>query len=160
MPKGGQYDFFKSLISKLAKKYNAPTFEPHITLLGDVIESDFIKNSEQLARQIKPFKVKIDTVSFSDQYFKCVFALAEKVPELVKANEAAREMFNRRGDTEFMPHMSLLYGKMDEEEKRKIASNIKVNETLDINSFFITDSSAYSKPSEWNIIKEVKFGQF
>ena len=35
MPTGESYKRFSNLIKKLAKQYNAPVFEPHITLLGD-----------------------------------------------------------------------------------------------------------------------------
>lgn len=40
MPREELYHKFANLIKKLAKKYNAPKFEPHITLLGQIFQSE------------------------------------------------------------------------------------------------------------------------
>lgn len=50
MPTGEAYGKFSNLIKRLAKEYNAPVFEPHVTLIGDLMgsENGVLKKVEQL----------------------------------------------------------------------------------------------------------------
>lgn len=50
-------------------------------------------------------------------FFQCVFALMNRTEPLLAANRAARDVFGRHDDPDFMPHLSIVYGDLAEEAK-------------------------------------------
>ena len=157
MPENSIYNKFETIIKNLAKKYDTPTFKPHITLIGSITEEDVFKKTELLSKKIKPFTIKIAKASFMFDYFRCVLALAEKSPEIMNAAKLAREIFTDYNKREYIPHLSLLYGDLSEEIKQKI-----VNELGDITAEFpvkdIKLVTGGNIPEDWAIVKEYKLG--
>jgi 2'-5' RNA ligase len=152
-PKGTSYLKFKKIIKRLSTKYRAPLFEPHITLLGDITEErqKVITKAQQLAK-VKAFDILLNKVTYMDEYFRCVLVLAQKSDELVKLNKKAQVLFNRE-NKEFLPHVSLMYGLLQENVKRRIVRNLKINQrfTADSISVVYTDGP----PEIWKVIKDL-----
>ena len=157
MPDGSVYDKFETIIKDLAKKYNAPIFKPHVTLIGGITDKDVFEKTELLSKKIKPFTIKIIKASYMFDYYRCVLALAEKSLEIMDAARQAREIFSNYNKREYIPHLSLLYGEISEELKQKI-----VNELGDVKAEFeVKDIKLVTGgdiPEEWTVIKEYKLG--
>lgn len=156
MPLGQVYDELSRTISELSKEYAAPVFQPHVTLLGDLIgdEKEITLQAQQLASRIRPFQVTLTTVDYLDTYFRCLFLRAEESPALVEANRVARNIFHREQDDKFMPHLSLLYGNFEVETKKRIIETIgrEWAKSFPVNRIHLL--SCNGEPKNWYRVQE------
>ncbi len=157
MPNGSIFNKFQKIINNLAEKYNAPKFEPHVTLIASVTDEDVFEKTEILSKKIKPFNLKIVKASYMFDYYRCVIALAEKSPEIMNAAKKARGLFINYNIREYLPHLSLLYGDFPEKIKKEIVKKLG-----DISAEFkvkeINLVTGGDVPEEWNVVKRFKLG--
>ncbi len=157
MPTGRVYYQLSEIISQLSKKYSTPNFEPHVTLLGNLIGpgEDLISKTLKLVEQLKSFEIKLKKVDYFDEYFKCLFIRAEKSKEVIKANNIAREIFNLNLDPEYMPHLSLMYGNLNPETKEEILadSGKEFDISFEIKSIHLFSTTDAVK--DWHRVKEL-----
>ena len=158
MPTGKAYDKLKGLISKLSKKHSAPNFEPHVTLLGDIVEPEesALAKTGQLASCTNPFKIKLTGVKYLDEYFRCLFIRAEESDEIMQANRKAQEIFNKKQGQKFMPHLSLMYGNFPAETKEEIIAEIgkEFDTSFEAKSIHLILASKKIGPKDWKKIKK------
>jgi len=156
IPAGEVYQKLSEIISQLSEKYSAPNFEPHITLLGNLIgpEEDLISKTLKLTAQLKPFKINLKKADYLDEYFKCLFIRAEKTKELIRANNIAREAFNFKPDPEYMPHLSLMYGDLSSKTKEEILADLGKEFDLSFEVRSIHLFSTTGEVKDWYRIKE------
>jgi 2'-5' RNA ligase len=158
VPKGKVYNQLYRLIKKLAKKYRAPVFEPHVTLIPDIVssEKEILSKTAKLVQSFKPFKIKLSYVDYLNEYFRCLFIRALKIKELMDFNLRAREIFGKEDDPGFMPHLSLMYGDFNKTVKediiRDIGKNFNLNFTVKSVSIFLTEGEVET----WYKIKEFR----
>lgn len=126
MPTGEAYDKFASIIKQLAKQYSAPLFQPHITLLGEIIgsEEEIIERTQQLASVQKSFRITLQALDYQDYYFRTLFVKAKLNKSLQTLHNRAKELFNMQDIPQYMPHLSLLYGNFSQSVKNKIIETI------------------------------------
>ena len=79
-PEEEDRDFFQGLINQLANQYNAPVFEPHVTIYsGEIYSGEFGADKsptqliEQATQGIPRFSLTVDQVLYSGQFKKTVF---------------------------------------------------------------------------------------
>jgi len=156
IPTGEVYQKLSEIISQLSEKYSAPNFEPHVTLIGDLLGSkeEVISKTARLADLLKPFEIKLKKADYFDEYFRCLFIRAEKTDELIQVNDIAREIFARKSDPEYLPHSSLIYGNFDSEIKEKILTNLgkEFNLSFEVKSLHLFSTTGEIK--DWYEIKE------
>ena len=156
MPEGDVYKKLADLISQLSKKYSVPNFEPHVTILHNlaILEKEMLVKTSELAIKIHPFEIELTTTDYLDEYFRCLFVRAEETKELINANLKAREIFNRQSDPKYIPHLSLLYGKLPLKIKEEIIIEIgrEFNESFEEKSIHLYSSE--EDISKWHRIKE------
>jgi len=161
MPEGELYDELDQIISQLSKEYAAPLFKPHITLLGDIVETEerIMSKIAELANFLKPFSVFFTTLDSLDEYFRCVFVQAKETDGIMAANAKAREIFNRQQNPPFIPHLSLLYGVFSSETKEQIIAKVgkEFPRTFQIQSIYVVASSKNIDPKDWRVLKEFPF---
>lgn len=119
----------KNKIDELAKQFNGPVFEPHMTLVGN-IEMDLAELEQkvkELAGNTSKFEVKTSEVSFSTTYFQNVFVKVKPSARLMQLNLNAKKLLGMENNL-FMPHISLLYGTQDMERREKAAFQIELPE--------------------------------
>ena len=159
LPEGEIFEKLDALIRGLASKYNAPPFTPHITLLGGLSgpEGKIMLGSAFLAAALKPFVVTLTRPDYLDEYYKCLFARAEETRDVMDAHFLAEKIldtFITREGSEFMPHLSLMYGDFPVSLKKEIIRDIgaEVNLSFPINSIhlFLTNGG----PGDWFRVKE------
>ena len=158
MPEGELYDELAGIISRLSKEHAAPLFEPHITLLGDIVETEekIMSKTAELAGLLKPFSTSFTALDSTDEYFRCVFIRAQETQELMKANSKTRKIFSREQAPPFMPHVSLLYGEFPEETKKQIITEIgrEFPRNFEVKSLFLTNASKNTELKDWKVLRE------
>jgi hypothetical protein len=115
MPAGSAFDFFRSMIKRLATEHDAPIFEPHLTLgPGSVEQMEHVRTS--------PLVLRLLGVGWSEQFTKTLFVSFELAPELAQLRDSLG--MEAAG---FDPHLSLLYKEMPLADKKQLACSISLS---------------------------------
>jgi len=132
MPSGKLAIQLRTLIAKLSNEYLTPTFEPHVTLIGELNlpKATVIARTKKLAAQTEPFEVKLSQVANLDRYFRCVFIKAHNTKGLMNAYSAARVLFEQENAEKYIPHLSLVYGNLKSHTRQSIIRDI--GEKMDV----------------------------
>ncbi|HKN86702.1 MAG TPA: 2'-5' RNA ligase family protein [Nitrospiraceae bacterium] len=125
-PSSRASDQFAGVIQQFALELDAPTFDPHITLLGNVngSEAQHVASSNELARRLRPFPINVSGPAFGENYFHCVFLVAEMTPPLLHAHALACQIFHQERNSHYLPHLSLVYGRYSESRKKDIIAKL------------------------------------
>ena len=156
VPSGEAHTRLQDVVSQLSERYHTPSFEPHITLLGEVVgsESELASKTRELISAVQKFRVELDSVDCREEYFKCLFLNVRENDALRKANNTSKRIFGRHTDQTYMPHLSLLYGNFSpatkEEMIREIGNQWSVCFAVESIHLF----SANGGPEEWYRLAE------
>jgi hypothetical protein len=118
--------FFKRTIVDLARRYNAPVFEPHMTIY---VGSDRVEAEEVIAKAIgtcRLLQAKVLKVCQSGEFIKTLFVQFAMDTKLQQRNEMIRDAAQDSSDYQLNPHISLLYKKMSILVRRQLAHSIKL----------------------------------
>lgn len=119
--------FFQGLINDLARRYDAPLFEPHVTVHVGANRADSAESAlSQAARVCKLIKLKALKIGHSSEFIKTLFVKFALNTELRQLNETIRTIEQDSSRYGLKPHLSLLYKKMPAASRRELASSIKV----------------------------------
>jgi 2'-5' RNA ligase len=126
MPEGGVRDRLRVLIGELARRHRTPSFLPHLTLLGGIPgpEEAVLSRAAGLARGLGQIAIRLREVEASDEHFRCVFVQAELTDALRGAHVLARAAFGGAAPTPFLPHLSLLYGRLGPKERAAVLKEL------------------------------------
>jgi len=155
MPTGASYGRLKGVIDSLSLRYEAPQFEPHVTLVGGLkgSEKDVTLKTEKLSEEIRRFPIKLDGADYRNEFFKALFLRAQKEGGIFEANSKARETFGLPADPEYMPHLSLLYGNFDTQKKKEMIERY----VRSVDTEFIVDRlHLFSTDGEVHMWKEIE----
>ncbi|CAM6091646.1 unnamed protein product [Calypogeia fissa] len=129
----------------LQRIYGGPNVEPHVTVLGSVpfnsVEEGAAK-LQDLARSLKPITYRIRGVDQGRSYFQCLFLTVDPTPQVLEANAQAKRVFKvAESQNAYFPHLSLLYGGLTDEDKKKgkALAEEKFGDIL-VNSEFVVSS--------------------
>lgn len=179
---------FSNLIHDLSRRSSPPTipFAPHATLLSSSIigpsasleDIEYIVADVAHSLSLKRVVCKFDKLEAGEQFFQCVYVKLQKEESegLLELHSALRKAFGDTSDpegTSYFPHMSLVYGDLPMEERRKIIEdmyNSREASTLEnghaqvagISQFEVTDVQivrTVGKSDEWEIVATVPLGK-
>jgi 2'-5' RNA ligase len=154
-------DQFAEVIQQLALELNASAFEPHITLLGNVngSEAEQVARSQELARRLSPFPINLRGPAFGEDYFHCVFLIAEMTPPLLHAHALARHIFSQEESGRYLPHVSVVYGRYAESRKKDIIARLPASLCVPFEASHLSLIRASSDdPKEWQEVWEHTMG--
>jgi 2'-5' RNA ligase len=119
--------YFQSLINDLAQRYNAPQFEPHITVHVEAncthpVDGALSKAAEDCERIV----LQAVGVSGSSEFIKTLFVRFAMSRELQRLNHSIRSAACDSSDYQLNPHLSLVYKKMSSQERRPLMRSIEV----------------------------------
>jgi 2'-5' RNA ligase len=155
---------FASLIRDLAARFDAPVFDPHLTLHTVPAGKDDPAVVLQSVRALrKSYRLKIAGVGHSQEYTKTLFVQFdpdESVNELsanLCAASASREPYALN------PHLSLIYKEMPALDKAKLAASLALPfPEVTFDSIRAVVSPAEIKTREdvekWRVVGEMAFG--
>lgn len=156
-PSGMVYDMLMKTIADLSKAYQAPLFEPHVTLLSSLpgTEKEITARASQLGTSLQTFDIHLTEPAYGEKYFECVFLKARKTRELVNAHEQAGNLFAKES-SHFMPHVSLLYGHYSVEHKTMITATLPESLccTFAVDTLYLI-SARSENPKDWASILTV-----
>jgi 2'-5' RNA ligase len=155
MPTGPVERKFSQLIVQLAEHYSSPKFPPHVTLIGSIEaqEKELDSRVQELASLIHSFPIQLTNIDYTDYYYRALFVRIEHSEEVLTAYQQAKKVFPSNQATDYMPHLSLLYGDFSVETKKEIIKEIGENFTdefeVDTLYLYLTEGAA----SGWQKIR-------
>lgn len=119
----------EGVIAELAARYDAPPFEPHVTVYGGSYtgESELEPVRRALAEAAAatdPITLRVTGLGVTEEYFKTLFVAFEEEPSLRRLHEMVKGAVVRDSGYELVPHLSLLYADMPLEAKEIAASTV------------------------------------
>jgi cyclic phosphodiesterase-like protein len=160
-PDGEVYRRFVLLIQDLSKEMKGPVFEPHVTLLGNVMgeELTLIGETRELAVALEPFQITLGAPDYRDTYFQCLFLHAVESASLLGAHTLARRLFDHAPVTAYMPHLSLVYGSYPVERKRAVIERLPgdLAQSFGINAVSLIRAES-DDPQDWHEISAPRLG--
>ncbi|CAN8325207.1 unnamed protein product [Cochlearia groenlandica] len=129
---------FRHLMESLRSEFSGPRFDPHVTVAvsADLTAEEAKKMFESACDGLKSYSATVDRVSTGTFFYQCVYLLLRSTPQVMEAGEHCKNHFKCSNTTSYMPHLSLLYAELTEEEKKKAQEKANaLDSTIDGMSF-------------------------
>ncbi|VVB12525.1 unnamed protein product [Arabis nemorensis] len=139
---------FIKLMESLRSEFSGRRFDPHVTVVGatyltveeakKMFEAacDGFKAYTATVDRVSTGTTTVDRVSTGTFSYQCVFLVLRSTHEVMRAGEHCKNHFRCSTTTPYMPHLSLLYAELTEEEKKKAQEKAyTLDSTLDGLSF-------------------------
>ena len=121
------HSFFQRIINDLARRYDAPVFEPHVTVHVGADQADAAaKALEKAATECKLVRQTPLRIDQSGEFTKTLFVQFVMTAELGKINGIIRHSANDSSHYELKPHLSLLYKSLPAATRSELAASITV----------------------------------
>lgn len=149
--------YLSQIIRDLAEKYNAPLFHPHLTAFGgaDANVDEVIQVAKDAVFGIKPFKITVDKLNYTEYYFQTVKIEFKNNDLLNVINQRLAEKLTKYGDYTFRPHISLIYKKMSEEGKKEVISSLNIKNEFTISGIVVMigdDAPTREGVESWRVL--------
>jgi len=119
------HGFFQRIINDLARRYDAPVFEPHVTVHVGADQADAAaKALEKAASDSEFVRLTPLRIDQSDEFIKTIFVQFAVNAELRKINGVIRHAANDSSYYELNPHLSLLYKNLPAATRSELAASI------------------------------------
>ena len=127
IPSEPAHNFFQRIINDLARRFDAPVFEPHVTIHVGADRADAAKNAlGEAARECKLIGLTPLGIDQSDEFIKTLFVDFPMSAELRKINGIIRQAANDSSQYELNAHLSLLYKNLAAAPRCELAASINV----------------------------------
>jgi 2'-5' RNA ligase len=127
IPAEPAHRFFQDLINDLARRYDAPVFEPHVTIYVGADSTDAVSTTlSKAARDCEPIVLQALEVSHSDEFIKTLFVEFGLNSKLRQLNQVIRSATQNSSDYQLNPHLSLLYKAMSTQDRHLLTHSIDV----------------------------------
>ncbi|CAN1847296.1 Cyclic phosphodiesterase [Linum perenne] len=126
-------DRLKKLMDGLRSEFGGPEFQPHVTVVGAVslTEQDALNKFKSACEGVKAYTATV-----------------------VEASSHCSEHFGFKNSTPYMPHLSLLYGDLTEEEKAAAQEKtVQLHDSINSLSFPISRLELWKTDTEDKSLK-------
>jgi 2'-5' RNA ligase len=156
IPDNNTHNKLSELIVDLSSLHDTPQFEPHVTLLGGIVDplAIAIEKTEKLAKKLAAISASLTRIEFLEIYYRCLFFCTDDSADLMDAHEQAHDLFEHTHINPFIPHISFLYGSLPIFEKQSIISELGDSFFLDFRMTKIRLVKTQRTPEYWQLIKE------
>lgn len=119
---------FQHIIDRLAQRFAAPSFMPHVTIYsGPATAGETPARMLAAAtKDITPFSLTVENVRHTEAYTKTLFVRLGPVDALQTLSDRLRRLCEIPSGFVLDPHLSLLYAHIDERERRELARSVSV----------------------------------
>lgn len=122
IPTEPAYSSLQRIINDLARRYEAPVFEPHVTVHVGANRAYAARQAlADAARGCKRITLEVVGVGQSDAFTKTLFVEFAFSPELRRLNQIIRSAADDSLRYRLKPHLSLLYKKMPVKARRELS---------------------------------------
>ena len=119
--------FFQSLIEDLARRYDAPVFEPHVTIhVGANHVHAAEKALSKAPQECQPINLEALGIDHSHEFIKTLFLQFTPNTKLQQLNAIVCNAAEDSSHYELNPHLSLLYKNIPTEIRSVLADSIDV----------------------------------
>ncbi len=131
-------DCISKSIQSLSKKYLAPIFKPHCTIISPITN---LNKAQIIIDQLdqKEFQVNVKKIDESDDIWKTVFLKLVNNSTLKKINGLFNQAFPQL--YQFDPHISLIYKKLDAKKRKSILTKLDMKKAFIIDKISIVRTS-------------------
>jgi 2'-5' RNA ligase len=125
IPSEPAHSFFQRIINDFARRYDAPVFEPHVTVHVGADQADAAaKALEKAANESELVRLTPLRIDQSDEFIKTLFVQFAMTAELGKINRTIRHAASDSSRYELKPHLSLLYKNLPAANRSEVAASI------------------------------------
>jgi hypothetical protein len=129
IPARPKRELFREFIRILAKEFDAPLFEPHLTIL--VVRQNRPLRNHQVPRILKdvnaaPIRMSVRGIGLSSKFTKTLFVRSKSNKTFEKLIVDLSRATHSRVRAVTDPHVSLLYKKLPSSVKKELASTIRL----------------------------------
>jgi 2'-5' RNA ligase superfamily protein len=119
--------FLAGTIAELAAHFEAPLFEPHVTVYATRIGND--DPAEVLTRALSDcnsFRLSVRDIQGSDEFVRTLFLQFEPSPQLAKLSQTLQQASALHDEYQLNPHMSLIYKTMPQAMRMEVAASVSL----------------------------------
>ena len=152
-------------IDYLKPRLKGANFFPHITIIGKLKGelNNITIRCQKIAQKYQEVLIKLSHIETQERYFRAMYYKVLKTETLEKLYRELEKEFEQdiiKKDDEYMPHLSLLYSDVKEEEKKLFIKKIEKNTPYDflINKIHIINLDT-AIPESWRIQQSIKMGE-
>jgi len=152
-------EYFSKIIQELSIQYKSQAFAPHITAYG-LVDVDLDELDEIVTNSIqgeKQFTIEKSIISYSDVFWKTLFVEFSPHTQLDRINGKLTESLESFSKYEFIPHTSLIYKKMNQDEQKKLANTISIKENFKVTGMWI--QQFHEDMDKWKIVRKHIFDE-
>ncbi|KAK3206693.1 hypothetical protein Dsin_020739 [Dipteronia sinensis] len=131
----------KKLMEGLKSDFGGAHFDPHVTVVGaiNLTAEDAAEKFKSACEGLKAYNCSVDRVVTGTFFYQCVYLLLHPNGEVVEASAHCCGHFGYSNSTPYMPHLSLLYADLTDDEKKKAQEKANtLDDSIDKLSFPIT----------------------
>ncbi|XP_004293642.1 PREDICTED: cyclic phosphodiesterase-like [Fragaria vesca subsp. vesca] len=146
----------QKLMEGLRAEFTGPYFDPHITVVGAITltPEDALNKFETASKAVKAYEAKVERVATGTFFYQCVFLLINPTPQVVEASTSCCGHFGYNNSTPYMPHLSILYADLSDEDKKKAQEKANIlDESITSLSFAVTRLALYKTDTEDKTLK-------
>jgi hypothetical protein len=120
-------NFFATLIAELAQRFDAPIFEPHLSIFVEpAIDAHARRVIKEVAADFGQIRMSVVGVRFSEEFFKTVFVQFSASAAVTQLSAAIQSHSVHAGAYHVDPHLSLIYKNMSPDDKNKLAGSLRL----------------------------------
>lgn len=161
-----EHDNLRSIIHKLSWVFNTPIFDPHVTLLGGIVQTRevVLARAKQFADKQSAIKIDFNGIDSRENEMQVFFAkVAEPNDDLTNAHILASEIMFGSRNYDYFPHLSLAYGNLTKDQVKVLKDEMFHNTTFrpENNDFIAWGVSVWNTPTRdvrtWSEEQHFKF---
>ena len=119
--------FFLSTIEALAARFDAPVFEPHVTIyVTRNGAADPAKVLRSVLANRQPYRLSVRDIQSSEKFTKTLFVQFEATESLAHLSQTLQRASGSQDTYDLSPHLSLLYKKMADQAKLDLTASIHI----------------------------------
>nr|DAD23481.1 TPA_asm: hypothetical protein HUJ06_024944 [Nelumbo nucifera] len=135
----------------LRSEFGGPEFEPHVTVVEAIhlTKADALHKFNSACEGLKSYMARVYSVSTGTFFYQCVYLLLHTTPEVMSTSSHCTSHFGCKSSTPYMPHLSLLYGDLTDDEKKSAQEKATLlDEDVNTLSFQISRLALYKTDTE------------
>ena len=127
IPSAPRRNFFATLIAELAQRFDAPIFEPHLSIFAEPASDAHARRViREVTADFGQIRMSVVGVRFSEEFFKTVFVQFSASAAVAQLSAAIQSRSVDAGGFHLDPHLSLIYKSMLPDDKNKLAGSLRL----------------------------------
>jgi 2'-5' RNA ligase len=112
--------WISKVIQDFAAEYNAPLFEPHVTVYSGVYssEEELTTLVTKAVTSLSPFTLQVTGLSYTKEFLKTGFIVFATDDRLIQLSKDIRDLLQTSMEYTLEPHLSLIYKDIPLDQKR------------------------------------------